>query len=1007
MEEKLPPKANGLCPVMIGRVEELGTVERSLEAVLDGQGQSLVLAGEAGIGKSRLVAELERRAELLGYRSFEGRCFEPDTVFPYAPVVDLLQSYLARVSSELLIAEFGPEAAVVSRLLPELPILHPDLPLLPALDPEDERRLTFRALTKWVRGQAQDRPVLVVLEDLHWSDDVSLAFLLHLARHLGSARVLLVFTYRSDNVNPELRHFLAELNRERVASKIGISPLSREDVDAMLRAIDRREGRRPVGFVDQLYAITEGNPFFVEEFLAAIDGTSKRFDFRVSSGQFDVDHIRVPSSIEDVVLRRLSHLSPSSQKVLTLAAVAGRRFDFVTLRDLTGEAETLLLQHLRELAAAQLIIEESAERFAFRHALVRQAVYGQLLARERQGLHRVIAEALEGRGAESLESRLPALAHHFHAAGQWARSLEYSRQMGDRARAMQAPRAAIEHYCHALEAAERLGQAPPLDLLRARGQVYETCGEFEPASEDFARVLDAANLAGHGDATWQGLLDLGFLWLARDYARAGAYFRQALDQAERLNDPKRLAHSLNRLGNWHANMDQPRQGLTLHERALAIFREIGDRSGIAETLDLLGVATLVGGNRRQAIAHFEEAVAYFRALNEPRSLASVLATLAHLRCASKVYDTLPGAAPGSQAALREAEEALVVAREIGWRPGEAYACCELGACFGAGGEYGKALASARDGLAIAEEIEHYEWTSIAHSTLSLVYLDLLAAAPALQSCEYAYVQARHSGVRHVVELAGAFLGEAYRISLQVDRAEAVLADLIDPDAPVETLAQAALVAAHADIRLGRADFDGASRFADRLIEWAARTGGPGAVPRLLKLRGEALAGLGRADDAEAALRAAAEAARGQEARALLWQIHAARGKLLLAQSRRDEAEDAIATAREIVGELAATVPDEVMREVFQKRALDQFPPLRPVSPRRVEKDRYAGLTTREREVAVLIARGLSNREIAAALVVSERTVEAHTGHIRDKLEVTSRTQVAAWAVEHGLADSGR
>src|SRR5262249_39374842 len=156
------------------------------------------------------------------------------------------------------------------------------------------------------------------------------------------------------------------------------------------------------------------------------------------------------------------------------AAVAGRRFDFATLRDLTNEVETLLLQHLRELVEAQLIVEESAERFAFRHALVRQAVYGQLLTRERQSLHRVIAEALERRVDESLESRLPALAYHFHAADEWAKSVEYSGRMGDRARAMRAPRAAIEHYSHALEAAERLGRVLPLDLVRARGQVYET-----------------------------------------------------------------------------------------------------------------------------------------------------------------------------------------------------------------------------------------------------------------------------------------------------------------------------------------------------------------------------------------------------------------------------------------------------------------------------------------------------------------------------------------------------
>jgi DNA-binding NarL/FixJ family response regulator len=229
--------------------------------------------------------------------------------------------------------------------------------------------------------------------------------------------------------------------------------------------------------------------------------------------------------------------------------------------------------------------------------------------------------------------------------------------------------------------------------------------------------------------------------------------------------------------------------------------------------------------------------------------------------------------------------------------------------------------------------------------------------------------------------------------------------LIDPDAPVESLAQAVLLTTRGEVSLDCRNFDNALQIADHMIAWAIQTGGSGVVPRLEKLRGEALAGLGRADEAVTALGLAAEAARDHEARALHWQIQVARGKVLQAQSRRAEAEAAFAVARAIVEELAATVPVNAIREAFRERALGQIPPLRPVSPRRAEKERYAGLTTREREVVTLIARGLSNREIAAALVVSERTVEAHTGHIRDKLGVTSRTQVAAWAVEHDAAEN--
>ena len=210
-----------------------------------------------------------------------------------------------------------------------------------------------------------------------------------------------------------------------------------------------------------------------------------------------------------------------------------------------------MLPLIKEFIAAQLVVEESAEQFAFRHAMTQQAVYTQLLVRERRVLHRMIGEAMEQLYSTTLDTHLADLAYHFSESDAWEKALEYAQRAGEKAQRLYAPRSAVEQFTRALEAAHHLALAPSPPLYRARGQAYETLGEFDQARADYQQAREAAHTRQDGAGEWQSLLDLGFLWLGRDYERAGAFFRRALDLAQRLADPKLHAHSLNRLGNWH------------------------------------------------------------------------------------------------------------------------------------------------------------------------------------------------------------------------------------------------------------------------------------------------------------------------------------------------------------------------------------------------------------------------------------------------------------------------
>jgi len=401
-----------VCPLLLGREPQLAALDRMLAQAREGHGRTVLVGGEAGVGKSRLVAEVQVHAQHHSVVLLRGRCFEPDRVLPYAPLLDLLRGWIAATSAEHIRAVLGPAAADLVRLLPDLAALVPDLPPRSALEPEQEHHRHIEALIQFFTRLATLGPVLVVIEDLHWSDEASLEVVLALARRTVSLPMLLLLTYRSDEISAELGSFLAALDRERLAIDMPLQRLSPGDVAAMNGAIFNMLRPPPAAFVDALYAITEGNPFFVEEMLKSLTATGTLALTSDDWERIPLQSLHLPRSMQIAVQQRLNQLSTEAREVLTLAAVAGRRFDFDLLQTLTGRDDMTLIRLIKELIRAQLVVEESADSFAFRHTLTRQAVESDLLARERRALHCSIAVAIEQLYAERLDTHLAALAKH-------------------------------------------------------------------------------------------------------------------------------------------------------------------------------------------------------------------------------------------------------------------------------------------------------------------------------------------------------------------------------------------------------------------------------------------------------------------------------------------------------------------------------------------------------------------------------------------------------------------
>src|SRR2546426_4451156 len=469
---KAPFPTPVICPVVIGRVQEVAHLRMLVDRAQSGEGQVALVCGEAGIGKSRLVAEVKTEAVSRDFLLMQGSCFPTDHAIPYAPLLDLLRSHFSSHSSALTAPEARPAAQAFLPLLPDLGHVlagGPPPSTLALLDPEQEKRRRFETLAQFLTGLTRGRPVLCVLEDLHWSDDTSLEFLHYLARRCAAHRLLPLLIYRSDEVRSSLRHFLAQLDRERLAQEILLARLTQDEVEAMLQAIFSlpslpRSTR--VELADPLYTLTEGNPFFVEEILKSLMASGEIFYANGTFQRIELRELHIPRSVQDAVQQRTDQLSESARRVVILAAVAGRRFDFALLQALTKHDEDHLLQLFKELMAAQLVVEESAEQFAFRHALTQQAVYADLLVRERRALHRRVAETIERLYAATLEAHLPDLAYHFSEAGVFEKALLYAQRAGERAQRLFAPRAAIEQFTRAADAAQRASIIPPASLYR-------------------------------------------------------------------------------------------------------------------------------------------------------------------------------------------------------------------------------------------------------------------------------------------------------------------------------------------------------------------------------------------------------------------------------------------------------------------------------------------------------------------------------------------------------------
>lgn len=481
--------------VLVGRDRELERLRTAYLAAAGGGSRLVTLSGEAGIGKTTLAEALTRDVWELHGSAAWGRCWETGGAPAYSPWVQALRGYARGLEEGDLGRLLGSGGEYVVRLVPEIGASLAQAPAVtPASESEEARFALFDAVATFLRRASEQRPLLLVFDDLHASDASSLRMLRFVARELGDARVLIVGTYRDveARLDPSVTELITDLNRE--GERIFLPRLEREDVG---RLVAGRAGAPPAEpLVASLHDITAGNPFFVSELVRLLEAEG-----RLPDG-VDESTVPIPEGVREMIGRRLDHAGTETRDVLLAGAVVGRGFSFELIEEVCGGSELAVLDPLDSAVELGILREEAGApgQYRFHHGLVRDALYAELDVARRTDLHRRVAEALERVLGGDREPHLAELAHHYFAAGEPRQAIEYAAAAGDRASRLLAHEDAAWHYRRALDTLESAGLVDDerrCDLLLALGEAEWRAGEPAVAKE---RFLAAGAVAGTLDS---------------------------------------------------------------------------------------------------------------------------------------------------------------------------------------------------------------------------------------------------------------------------------------------------------------------------------------------------------------------------------------------------------------------------------------------------------------------------------------------------------------------------
>ncbi len=966
----------------VGRASELRELEEAAEAARSREPALLLLGGDSGVGKTRLIGELERFLAERDVLVLRGEGVEQnDGELPYAPLTSALRPLLRERDPVL------DELSRGSRL--QLAALFPGLDdtgrATSIHDPSSQLRL-FEALVEVFDLLCERSPVTLILEDMHWADRSTRTFVSFLARSLRQEPMLVVLTYRSDELHRRhpLRSLLSELDRLDHVRSIALEPFSRKELAELLADILDTEPSQTL--IDRLYARSEGNPLYTEELLAAgLDGRGA-----------------TPENLRDAFMLRIERLSTETRRAARTIAV-GRRLTEPVISEVAAIEPEALPDALREAVAEHVLTSDEDGRFRFRHALLREVLYDDLLPGERGELHLSLARTLENRvgcGQDQEAERTAEVAGHYAAAGDQPAALRAAVQAALVAREVHA-------YGEAAELAERALELWP--------RVADASRTIPLSRTDLITLASSA----HG--------------IAGDRERAETLLKLALQDVDPTAEPEVYAGLLARLARTQWALNRGAEGVETAQRALAMLPEDGASRERPPLMAWLARTRFLRGRFREAIPDGEAALAAAMEAGDRHAEGEVLNTLGMAHIA--LGDVDEGVGMLRRAIdLAEADDDL---DNLG------YAYSNLADMLLLAGRTSEALRTARDGLeAIPPRIVRlHEWLKTTVAILAyesgdwdlmraelgssmlldrrVIFRLLVEAEAALGEGRDEDAALRLDQAEPLVEsstepqwigLFGALQGElhrrrydllAARVSVEhaLDRLEVCTDDVmrIATASGVGARVEADIARRAKDLREAAEERDALARLEIYLsrLDAAAQEGGPVERAWLAVGRAELARGQAR-NDPDLWEKAAVE----WEAIGRPYLTAITRWRRAEAEVERGDREAAAGPAQSALGvasHLGARWLEEEVVALVQRARLSLEADGGPTAVIEEPDEEPFGLTPRERQVLALIAEGATNRQIGAVLFMAEKTASVHVSRILSKLGVQSRTQAAAMA----------
>jgi DNA-binding CsgD family transcriptional regulator/tetratricopeptide (TPR) repeat protein len=981
----------------VGRAGELAALTADLDAAVGGRGGVVLVAGEPGIGKTRLAEELAARATARGAVVLWGRCWEGAGAPSFWPWVQVVRGYVQVQADDpaSLRHDLGAGAADIAQLVPAVHDCIPDLPVPPPLEPEAARFRLFDSLAGFLRTAAARRPLLVVLDDLHWADVPSLALLRFMSRELEGTGPLVVGSYRQSEVGQghPLLAAVADLTRGQHHWLL-LGGLGQRDVASFVALVAGAEPSEELAA--EVYRQTDGNPFFVTEVVRLL-ASQGRLDPAARGAA--VLKGGLPEGVRAVVAERLGRLSDDCRRILEVAAVVGRDFELRVLQPASGLDAERLLVLLEEAEAARVVgaVPGGLSRWRFAHALVREVLYEGLLTARRVRLHGLVGEALEAVYTADPGPHLAELAYHLAEAAPGseemaARAVQMATLAGRRALEVLAWEDAAELFeraLAALELTERPGSKQRCELLLAVGEARMATSDVSAARTAYQQAGDLARRIGSPEALARAGLGLGLEFTSGIVDQVQVGLLEEAPAALGEADSTLRARVLAGLARALVSTPQVERRLALSEDAVRMARRLGDPATLAAAL--FGRHLAIWGSERAEVAGERLAIA-----TEAVGLAEQIGdrAMALRGRGLRRIDLLElGDLAGYDADLAAAERTAEELRQLRyrWQLPLAHATRALLA-----GRFSQAEELMEQGLAAGRRA--------GDQAAGNYYIGVIATLRFMQGRFGELIELTRDAATRFPAMV------AFRTGLAAALAEAGRAG--QARAEVERLAAGDLAAVPRDpawsfslatlavacYHLGEAEtavklYGLLEPYADRNIV----TGRVGAI-----CLGPAAYFLGLLDLTrglpEQALR------RFQHAAALADRMQ---GRPMVAMSREGQARALLALDRPGDRQQAAALLDEVVATAQELGICglgERAGTLRAPAPAAPPAPAWpAGLTDREVEVLRLIAAGRSNRAIAQALFISPNTVLHHVSSIFAKLGVANRAAAAAYATRLGLA----